>query len=347
MAVIGTGASAAQFIPAIAEQVAEMTVFQRTPPWLVPVPHYYDDVPEGLRWVFRHIPFYSHWYRFWLFWTTTEGLLPAATVDDDWDGQERAVGRENDALRRLLTGYLQAQFSDRPDLLEKVLPAYAPASKRLVLDNGIWARTLKRDNVRLVTDGIAAITETGVRAQDGTEYPADVIIYGTGFQASRFLTPMTVQGRNGAVLDAAWDGDARAYMGITVPGFPNLFLMYGPNTNIVVNGSIIYFSECETQYILGCLRLLLEGGHAALDVRRDVHDAYNERIDAANRKRVWGVASVPSWYRNARGRSAQNWPFNLFDYWQQTRVPNPEDYELLGGGELGRPAAGGRGATVR
>ncbi len=180
------------------------------------------------------------------------------------------------------------------------------------------------------TRNCGSCSPQGVRAQDGTEYPADVLIYGTGFQASRFLTPMTVQGRGGAVLDAAWDGDARAYMGITVPSFPNLFLMYGPNTNIVVNGSIIYFSECETQYILGCLRLLLEGGHAALDVRREVHDTYNERVDAANRKRVWGVATVPSWYRNAKGRSAQNWPFNLFTYWQQTREPNPADYELLG-----------------
>ena len=127
---------------------------------------------------------------------------------------------------------------------------------------------------------------------DGVEHAADVLIYGTGFQASHFLTPMKVTGRGGIDLNAQWDGDARAYLGITVPNFPNFFMIYGPNTNIVVNGSIIYFSECEVQYILGCLRLLLEDGHRALDCKREVHDAYNVRIDEGNLKMAWGVSSV-------------------------------------------------------
>jgi 4-hydroxyacetophenone monooxygenase len=105
-------------------------------------------------------------------------------------------------------------------------------------------------------------------------------------------------------------------------------MLYGPNTNIVVNGSIIYFSECEVQYVMGCLRLLLERGLKTMDCRQDVHDAYNERIDAANLKRTWGVSKVPSWYKNEKGRSAQNWPFNLIEYWRQTREPNPDDYVL-------------------
>src|SRR5207253_3915210 len=141
-----------------------------------------------------------------------------------------------------------------------------------------------------------------VVTKDGTEYRADVIIYGTGFQASHFLTPMKVTGRNGVDLFEQWDGDARAYMGVVVPNFPNFFMLYGPNTNIVVNGSIIYFSECEVQYVLGCIRLLLDEGHRALDVRPDVHDAYNERIDAANLQRTWGASKVNSWYKNEKGR---------------------------------------------
>jgi 4-hydroxyacetophenone monooxygenase len=327
--VIGTGASAAQFIPAIAPEVADLTVFQRTPPWLVPVPQYHDEVPSGLQWLFRHVPHYVHWYRFWLFWNTTDGMLAAATVDESWEPKDLAVSAANDQLRMLLTGYLQMQFGDRPDLLEKVLPKYPPAAKRLILDNGIWAATLKRDNVHLVTDGIREITTTGVVAADGTEYPADVIIYGTGFQASKFLTPMRVKGRGGADLHAQWNGDARAYMGITVPNFPNLFLLYGPNTNIVVNGSIIYFSECEVQYVLGCIKLLLDQGKRALDCKQEVHDAYNERIDRANLLRVWGVSDVNSWYKNDKGRVAQNWPFNLIEYWKQTKEPDPADYVLL------------------
>ncbi len=329
VAVIGTGASAAQFIPAIANGVAELTIFQRTPPWFIPVPHYHDEVPEGLRWLFLHVPHYVHWYRFWLFWTTTDGLLPAAIVDEHWPHQDRSVSAVNDQLRALLTGYLQAEFADRPDLLEKVLPAYAPASKRMVLDNGVWAATLKRDNVRLITEPIKEITPRGVVTADGHERAVDVIIYGTGFQASRFLTPMKVAGRHGIDLAGQWDGDARAYMGITIPNFPNFFLMYGPNTNIVVNGSIIYFSECEARYVLGCLRMLIEDRHKAMDCKQEVHDAYNERIDKGNLQRVWGVATVNSWYKNEKGRVSQNWPFNLIEYWQQTKEPNPADYVFL------------------
>src|SRR5438094_9758340 len=162
----------------------------------------------------------------------------------------------------------------------------------MIRDNGVWAATLKRDDVQLVTSGIEAITETGVVTGDGTEETVDVIVYGTGFTASKFLTPMRVTGRDGVDLHEHWDGDARAYLGVTIAGFPNLFCLYGPNTNIVINGSIIYFSECGVRYILGCLGLLLGGGHRALDVRKDVHDAFNEQVDAENARMAWGWSDV-------------------------------------------------------
>ena len=127
----------------------------------------------------------------------------------------------------------------------------------------------------------------------------------------------------------AWDGNARAYLGVTVPDFPNFFMLYGPNTNIVVNGSIIYFSECEVQYVLGCLRLLLEGGHRALDVQARGARRVQRRIDEGNRRMAWGaVAKVSSWYKNESGRVAQNWPFTLLEYWHQTKEPRPGDYRL-------------------
>ncbi|HZP58053.1 MAG TPA: NAD(P)/FAD-dependent oxidoreductase, partial [Dehalococcoidia bacterium] len=329
VAVIGTGASAAQFVPHIAPDVAQLDVYQRTPNWFVPVPHYHADMPQGLHWLLTHVPHYTHWYRFWTFWITTDGLLPAATVNDDWPHKDRSISAENDALRMLLEGYIRAQFADRPDLLEKVVPPYPPAAKRIILDNGVWATALKRPNVSLVTERIERITPDGIVTADGVERPADVIIYGTGFTASRFLAPMTVRGRGGVDINEQWGGDARAYLGVVVPNFPNFFMLYGPNTNIVVNGSIIYFSECEVQYVMGCLRMVLEGKRRALDCRRDVHDAYNARIDAANAKRAWGASGVNSWYKNARGRVSQNWPFNVIEYWQQTREPNPSDFEFL------------------
>jgi len=210
-----------------------------------------------------------------------------------------------------------------------VIPTYPPAAKRLLRDNGVWAGALKRDNVRLVTDGIREITPTGIITTDGVAHDVDVIIYGTGFQASKFLTPMKVTGRDGIDLHEHWEGDARAYLGITIPGFPNLFCLYGPNTNIVINGSIIYFSECGVRYILGCLGLLLDGGHRALDARKDVHDAFNERLDAENAMMSWGWSEVSSWYKNEHGHVAQNWPFTLLEYWQRTLAPDPDDYELI------------------
>lgn len=328
VAVIGTGASAMQFIPEIAPDVARLTIFQRTPAWLVPSPDYHDVVTDNQSWLFEHLPSYTHWFRLWLFWRTHEGLLVAAEDDPQWEGKPASVSALNDMVRMALTGYLTEQFADRPDLLPKVLPDYPPISKRVVRDNGVWSATLMRDNVELVTDRIAAVTPTGVVTTNGTVHDADVLILGTGFTASDFLMPMAVRGAGGADLHATWAGDARAYLGMTIPGFPNLFCMYGPNTNIVINGSIIFFSECEANYITGSVRMLAEHGARSMDVRNDVHDAFGERIDAANARMAWGVASVNSWYKNASGRVSQNWPFPLLDYWLATRSPEPTDYHL-------------------
>ena len=327
VAIIGTGASAVQFIPFVADEAEHLTIYQRTPPWLLPVPTYQLDLPDGLRWLLRHVPDYARWDRLWIFARTQEGLLPMATVDPEWEDRSRSVSALNDMVREILTRYYEAVFPD-PELRAKVLPTYPPISKRVVLDDGTYPRALQRDDVTLDTSGITEITERGVRTDDGVEHEFDVIIYGTGFQASKFLTPMRVTGTNGVDLHERWGGDARAYLGIVVPEFPNLFLMYGPNTNIVINGSIIYFSECEAHYIVESVHMLLESGKRSMDCRNDVHDEYGRRIDEGNRTRAWGASDVNSWYKNEFGRVAQNWPFNLFDYWKQTRAPDPDEYVL-------------------
>ncbi|MGH9115279.1 MAG: flavin-containing monooxygenase [Acidimicrobiales bacterium] len=336
VAVIGTGCSAAQLVPVVADQASHLDVYQRTPAWFVPTPDYHDEVSQSQRWLFRHVPYYSQWYRFWLFYRGAEALLPCTKVDPGWPAGGPSVGEANEMLRAVLAEYVRSEFADVPDLLEKVMPAYPPAGKRIVRDNGIWARTLKRDGVELISDAIERIDPRGVVTAGGKLHEADVVIYATGFTASDFLVPMTIVGRDGRELHAQWDGDARAYLGITVPGFPNMFCLYGPNTNIVVNGSIIFFSECEVRYVLGCLRLLLESGAASMECRQDVHDEFNARVDEANRQSVWGVATVHSWYRNRHGRSAQNWPFTLLDYWAATKSPAPADF-LMGVREL-RPS---------
>ncbi|MGD0189812.1 MAG: NAD(P)/FAD-dependent oxidoreductase [Rhizomicrobium sp.] len=325
--VIGTGASAFQFVPAIAQDVAEMFVFQRTPPWLGPTPNYHDAVGEGQKWLLKHVPYYAQWYRFWLIWMLTDGLYPMVQADPAWNGPLHSVSMMNEQARGMLTALIQQQAGDDADLFRKVIPDYPLGGKRSVRDNGVWISALKRDNVHLITEPIVEITGDGVKTRDGKEYAADILIYGTGFTASKFLSPMKFKGRGGKDLHEQWQGDARAYLGITIPGFPNLFLMYGPNTNIVVNGSIIFFSECEMRYILGAIEMMLRNGHAAIEPRRDVHDAFNEKVDAGNAGMAWGVPQVTSWYKNDKGRVSQNWPFPIVDYWYATLKPNPADFE--------------------
>ena len=329
VAVIGTGASAFQFVPEVAKEAAQLTVFQRTPPWLAPTPDYHEPTSAAEKWLIEHMPFYGKWYRFWLFWMLTDGVYEAVKSDPTWNGGPGAVSAANAMMREMLSAAIGMQAQDRPDLVPHLIPAYPIGGKRILRDDGLWIAALKRDNVELVTQPIAKITETGIETADGTARDFDVIIYGTGFTASQFLKTYKIVGRGGRELHEQWAGDARAYLGMTAPGFPNFFMIYGPNTNIVVNGSIIFFSECSVRYITGCLELLAETGAVTLEVRQDVHDAFNIKVDSANSGMAWGSPQVTSWYKNEKGRVSQNWPFPLVDYWKATLAPNPDDF-LLG-----------------
>ena len=327
--VIGTGASAFQFIPIVAEQAQSVTVFQRTAPWIIPNQEYFTDVPTGKHWLLRHVPFYAKWFRFSMFWRSAEGLLRAVRAEEGWNRPEESVSSMNQMFRDLLIKNVETVLGDRSDLIEACTPNYPPGAKRALIDDGKYLRALKRDNVHLTTDPIERVTETGVRTAQGDDYEFDVIVYATGFQASTFLHPMKIYGLGGRELHDTWDGEPRAYKGISIPGYPNLFCCYGPNTNIVVNGSIIFFSECEVRYILGCLGLCMTSDAKALDVRKEVHDTYNEWIDRGNLGMAWGQSSVNTWYKNASGRITQNWPFTMLEFWQQTRAPDPEDYHFI------------------
>ncbi len=327
--VIGTGASAFQFTPIIAEAAAAVTLFQRTPPWIVPNEEYFQKVPQGKHWLLNHVPFYARWFRFNMFWRSAEGLLNAVTGQEGWNRPEESVSPANQEFREALVDNLRAHLGDRPDLLEKCTPAYPPGAKRALIDDGRYLQSLKRDNVSLLTDPIERITERGIRTESGEEHAFDVIVYATGFKASSFLFPIQINGIDGKELHNEWGDEPRAYKGISIPGFPNLFLCYGPNTNIVVNGSIIFFSECEVRYILGCLALCMSHDNKALNVRQKVHDAYNEWVDAGNLGMAWGQSSVNTWYKNASGRITQNWPFSLLEFWRQTRAPSADDYDLV------------------
>jgi 4-hydroxyacetophenone monooxygenase len=327
VAVIGTGASAFQLAPEVAKVASRLFVFQRSPPWMVPNPRYHSRVSEAKKWLLHHVPYYARWYRFLLFFPGSDGLMPSLVVDPEWPHPERSVNAMNDFMREYFTAYLVEQLGDRQDLVEKVVPRYPPFIKRMLQDNGTWLATLKRDNVELVTTPIAAITPSGIRCADGSQVEVDAIVYATGFHANRFLWPMEIIGRDGVALRELWGEEPRAYLGITVPGFPNLFCLYGPGTNLAHAGSIIFHSECQVRYVVGCLAALLRQGRRALECRREVHDAYAARFDARHDQMVWQHGGENSWYKNAAGRVLTTSPWRLVDYWGWTRTPALDDFD--------------------
>jgi 4-hydroxyacetophenone monooxygenase len=280
-------------------------------------------VTEPEKWLFAHVPYYAAWYRFLLFWNSADRMYPAFRVDPDWPDQELAISRANDKLRQVVTAHLQQELADRPDLIPEVLPDYPALGKRMLQDNG-WFRTLLRDDVELVNERVARVEPHAVVTETGTSYDADVIVLATGFQPNNFLWPMRITGR-GVVLHEEWGEDPRAYLGMTVPGFPNLFCMYGPNTNPVV-GSVIFVLECQVDYIVRAIAAMLERGISTLECRRDVHDAYNQSVDAEHEHLVWRHPRVHSYYNNDAGRVTTNMPWKLLDYWRMTRAPALDDF---------------------
>jgi len=232
-------------------------------------------------------------------------------------------------LRAAFQNWMEPQISDRPDLREAVIPNSPVGAKRILRDNGSWIRTLKRANVETVRTRIEKIAPDGVVTADGRLHPLDVLIYGTGFQASNFLAPIEIVGRDDRNLHRCWNENPRAYIGGTVPGFPNMFMIYGPNTNLVVHGgSVILFSELSAKYILNAVLALLEAGKRSLDVTEEAFETYNDRVDETNARRAWGYSSVNSWYKNKKGRVTQNYPFTISEYWQRTNRFDKDDYRF-------------------
>lgn len=329
VAMIGAGASGFQIAPAIAGDVERLTVFQRTAQWMFPNPNYHEAVGPGVQWALRHLPFYGRWYRFLLFWPGCDKGLAAAYVDPDYPDQQKAVSEINEITRIMFTEWITSQVGDDPQLLAKVVPDYPATGKRTLQDNGSWLRTLTRDNVDLVRTGIDHIEGDAVVAVDGTRYPADILVYATGFQANKFLWPMTITGRGGEILSARWGERPSAYLGITVPGYPNLFCMYGPGTNLAHGGSLIFHSECQMRYITQCLELLIAGEHKSIEPRVEKEVDWHERSQAEMRKMVWSQPSVKhSFYKNSFGEVHTLSPWRLVDYWSWTREPDPEDFVI-------------------
>jgi len=325
VAMIGTGASGMQVAPTIAPQVARLTIFQRSPNWIRMRPRYHEQVSAGKQWVLSTLPFYATWYRFQLFWANSDALHHALQKEPGWT-DTRTISPANAVLREQWEVHMRESAGDDAELLAKTMPDYPPFGKRPLLDNN-WFDMLRRPNVALVTDGVERIEGDAVVTRSGERHPADVIVFATGFQASRMLYPMEIRGRHGRTLRDLWgDENPRAHLGITVPGFPNFFLLYGPNTNLGHGGSVIFHLEIQVRYVLGCLELLASSGSRAMECREDVYDAYNERVDAAHNAMVWTHAGVNNWYKNRVGRVTTNSPWRIVDYWTMARAPQEGDF---------------------
>jgi 4-hydroxyacetophenone monooxygenase len=313
VAMVGTGASGIQIGPAIAPTVAQLTIFQRSKHWVIKHPMYHEGVPDAITWASKHIPYYLDWFRFGLFWAASDGFHHTLKMDPDWSDPAHSLNAENAQMREELIAYARSELGDRTDLLEKTIPDYPPFGKRMLRDND-WYKMLRRPNVELFAGEIDRVEEDGIVA-GGKKYPADVIVLATGFQANCMLGAFEVTGKGGVTIRDKWgDDDPRAHLGITVPGFPNFFLLYGPNTNLAHGGSAFFHSECQARYICEALREMIEHRWDELEVKQQPFDDYNARVDAEHRGMVWSHPGVTSWYKNKKGRVVMNSPWRLAIY---------------------------------
>ncbi len=325
VAVVGTGASAMQIVPAIVEQVQRLTIFQRSPQWVAPNADIFRRVHPDQHWLMRVVPFYRRWYRARLAWTFNDKVHRSLQVDPAWASGGRSVNAENDGHRRAFTRYLMAELDGRPDLQAKCLPDYPPFGKRMLLDNG-WFAALRREHVELVTEPVERFTATGVVSRS-VQVEADVVVLCTGFQAHSFLSPVRVTGRSGRPLAEQWGpDDATAHLGITVPDFPNLFLLLGPNTALGHGGSMITIAELQVGYVAALVARMGRERLAAVEVRREVAEEYTQRVDAAHAAMIWTHPGMTNWYRNAAGRVVNTLPWRIVDYRDMVASPDPADF---------------------
>jgi cation diffusion facilitator CzcD-associated flavoprotein CzcO len=311
VAMIGTGASAIQIVPSIVDRVGSLQVFQRHAPYLLPKPdREYAAWEQAL---FAAVPGIQALSRARWYTGHESRVLGFLTMPSLMRMIERMSLRE-----------LQKRVVD-PELRKKLTPDYPIGCKRILLSNDYYT-ALCRPNADVVTSAITEVTETGLRTADGRDHALDVLIYGTGFKATEFLAPMAIHGRGGVELSAQWRDGAEAYLGVSVHGFPNLFMLYGPNTNLGHN-SIVYMLESQIHYVMECLRALRTRGLRSMDVKSEIEAAHNAEIQAEIKRSVWDQG-CDSWYKTARGKHTNNWPGFTFSYRKRTRAPNLDHYEL-------------------
>jgi 4-hydroxyacetophenone monooxygenase len=326
VAVIGTGASSMQIVPAIADQVAELTVYQRTAQWARPIPRYHEPIPEGSQRLFEHLPFYASWFRFVMLWRYGDGLLPLLRKDPDWE-HPHSINRANERHRQQMADHLLTELDGRADLVEKCMPSYPPYGKRILLDNG-WFATIRKPNVELVVDSADHVDATGVVA-DGQHREHDIVVLANGFEVFQGASRLGLRGRNGVDLAELWaNDDPKAYLGITVADFPNFFIMQGPTTGLGHGGSAIFQAECHARHISACVAAMSAADGRTIEVREQPMVNYTDAFDAEHEHLIWSTDGLRNWYRNDAGRVVVIMPWRLVDYWSMTHDPDLNHYSI-------------------
>jgi len=326
VAVIGTGASSAQIVAAIAGEVAAMTVFMRSRHWMINNPETLRVVTDEVKWAMRHIPHYKEWFRFRVFWFAADGVYPNVLLDPDWPKESPSVSAVNEALRQFAMAHMEEKLAGRPDLLEKLTPDFPIFSKRIVMDAG-WYDALVQPHVTVEDGKIARFTETGIVMEDGAEYEFDVVICATGFDHAKLAKDLTITGRDGHDLDVDWaDEEERAYMGTMIPGYPNYFMSVGPNAGPNHAGGLNIVSEAQVHFTIECLDAMIRHGARTIEPSQEAFERHNRRIDDQMTRMIWSHPKAHSYYQNSKGRPVGPWPFRLVDMWNEMRGPIESDF---------------------
>jgi 4-hydroxyacetophenone monooxygenase len=328
VAIVGTGASSVQVGPTIAPDVARLMIFQRSPGWVGLNQSYHTVFSPGMQWANANVPYFYMWVRFLLFWASGDVNHALVQRDPAWDRPHLSLNARSHAVRENMIRYMESELADRPDLLVKVAPNYPPWGKRMLRDNG-WFKMLMRDNVELINSGVVRIEPDAIVDADGKRHPVDIIIMATGFKPNEVLAPMHIVGRSGRAINDIWKAEgARAYIGMTVPDFPNMFILGGPNTGLSHGGGIFFYIELQVRYIMQCLREMIERNKSTMEVREVLHDEYNRRVDEMHARMVWTHSDVSNWYRNEQGRVVGLSPWRIVDFWKLTLAMNPDDFVM-------------------
>jgi 4-hydroxyacetophenone monooxygenase len=323
-AVIGTGASGYQMIPEIALEAEHVVILQRTPQWLMPTPGYRSPYPPQVNWLDRNLPFYSNFMRFQAA-ISIRFLSDFSEIDPGFDDPD-ACSAGNKALRDGCLAFLEHKLGDDPELVRTMTPPHPYLSARPLAVDAEYSvlDVLQSDHVTLVTDGIRRITDTGIETVTGEHHEADVIVYATGFHATEYLFPMTIIGRDGVTIEKTWAEDgARAYLGCMVPGFPNLWMVYGPNTNGGMHPAS--FHEVVGRYALECMEHLIVNDEREVEVTEDAYWRHNRVLDERNARKVWSDPRAHNYYWTDFGRSAVMCPFYPWEIWHSLRHPSFDD----------------------